>query len=111
MKLLTDIPPRSNGVVMLQGEQAYEFKYDPEHGALSCEVDDEQDLALALRSENFYPANQEDEARAMEIAGAPVGHIDADSDPDDLDDDMNAPPIEGKPAATKKAPAKKAASK
>lgn len=111
MKLLTDIPPRADGVVMLQGKQAYEFKYDPEHGALSCEVDDEQDLAMALRSENFYPANQEDEARAMEIAGAPVGHIDSDSDPDDLDDDMNAPPIEGKPAATKKAPAKKAASK
>lgn len=111
MKLLTDIPPRADGVVMLQGKQAYEFKYDPEHGALSCEVDDEQDLALALRSENFYPANQEDEAHAMEIAGAPVGPIDDDSDPDDLDGDMNAQPVEGKPAAAKKAPAKKVARK
>lgn len=111
MKLLTGIPPRADGVVLLEGKQTYEFKRDPALGALACDIEDEADLALALRSENFYPANQEDEARAMEIAGAPVGHIDADSDPDDLDDDMNAPPIEGKPAATKKAPAKKAASK
>lgn len=111
MKLLTDIPPRADGAVTLQGNQTYEFKYDPEHGALSCEVDDEQDLVLALRSENFYPANEADEASAMEIAGAPAGAIDADSEPDDLASDMNAPPIEGKPAAAKKATAKKASGK
>ena len=95
MKLLTDIPPRADGVVMLQGKQAYEFKYDPEHGALSCEVDDEQDLALALRSENFYPANQEDEARALDVVGAATA--DDDSEPDDLVSHPDAEPIEGKP--------------
>lgn len=95
MKLLTDIPPRADGVVMLQGKQAYEFKYDPEHGALSCEVDNEQDLALALRSENFYPANQEDEARALDVVGAATA--DDDSEPDDLVSHPDAEPIEGKP--------------
>lgn len=95
MKLLTDIPPRADGVVMLQGKQAYEFKYDPEHGALSCEVDDEQDLALALRSENFYPANDADEVRALDVVGAATA--DDDSEPDDLVSHPDAEPIEGKP--------------
>lgn len=92
MKLLTDIPPREDGVVVLQGVKAYEFKHDPEFNALACDIEDERDLALALGSGNFYPADEADEKRAMEIA--------EDTGEDDLDDDLasdeNAPPIEGK---------------
>lgn len=95
MKLLTDIPPRADGVVLLEGKQTYEFKRDPALGALACDIEDEADLALALRSENFYPANQEDEVRALDVVGAATA--DDDSEPDDLVSHPDAEPIEGKP--------------
>jgi len=106
MRLLTELPPRVDGVVLLQGSREYEFK--PAADGLACDIEDEADLALALGSGNFYPADEADEKRAMEIA--------EDTGEDDLDDDLasdeNAPPIEGnaepkpKRKYTKRAPTK-----
>lgn len=90
MKLLTSIPPRADGTVIVHAKDGKDciFAAGPD-GELVGEVEHEETLRDLLRSERFYPADPADYDRAMEVAGPLSGAAeeDAEVDPDALDDD------------------------
>jgi hypothetical protein len=107
MKLQTSIKPRRDGVVNLTGVSGRKYAFAAnEDGDLCCDVEDPADLARLLALGDFFPADQADNEKAIELlkSAAGAGQSDDDRGPDDdLDDDdpvdMNAAPIEGAPAA------------
>lgn len=115
MKLITSIPPRRDGtvVVSLAGCKCT-FKAD-EHGDLVADVDEPAALQQLLATGNFEPYDEADMTRAIEIAQAGAAREgDDDQDADDADDadDEDAPdglPVEANtPPAAKKGKGRKA---
>ena len=46
MRLLTELPPRVDGVVLLQASREYEFK--PAADGLACDIEDEVDFGAGV---------------------------------------------------------------
>jgi hypothetical protein len=68
MKLETTIPPRKDGTVNAEFSGiVYRFTPD-EHGRLVAEVGNETHIATLLATDMFLPADENDFARASEIA-------------------------------------------
>lgn len=90
MLLITSIPPRRDGNVVAGsacGRRNFVFAPDAE-GQLACDVDDDATVALLLRTENFFPANEGDFGRALEIA-KPEGEDDGEGADKDAEDDAD----------------------
>ncbi len=100
MKLHTDIKPRQDGTVIVQGkDKEYVFKPN-ENGDLEADVDDSNLIEHLLKGENFWPADIADADASLSILGK------GDQDPelttnttqepvDDMsDDDANIPDYE-----------------
>ena len=104
MKLFTELKPRADGSVILQG-RAKEYQFtEGKDGVLACDIEDEADVATALESGNFYPSEGDDDAAAELLARAQEDRGKPDEDEDgDLPHAPNAEPVEGKPAAKKAA--------
>jgi len=103
MKIETTIAPRKDGAVNVELDgSAYKFVAD-EHGRLMADIENDAHIAYLLDLGEFLPADEEDFARAAEIAG---------NDADDADDDgddapvADVPPIEAKTAPSNKPPRK-----
>ena len=114
MKLNTQIAPRKDGTVKVQGLDgaAYVFRAD-ESGDLSCDVANDVTVAHLLAGGNFYPADTADFDAAVKLAKSVSDEDDEDPNGDDLDDDEgdeSALPVEaGTPPAPAKKPRKAAA--
>lgn len=112
MKLLTDIPPRRDGTVILtvSGGQKYTFA-DNGLGELEADITDEDHIAFAVSTQRFYPADDGDSVLASELVQQRQDKNDGDDEDADDDDkpDMNALPVEANtpPAAFKPAPARR----
>jgi hypothetical protein len=91
MRLLTNIPPRRDGTVILRAKDgtAFIFRDADGSGDLVCDVPDDDLVASALRSGFFEPADAEDNAVAevLLMAGEPGPEGDEDLDDDDSDDE------------------------
>lgn len=110
MRLITSIPPRRDGTVVAKspnGLRTFTFAADAS-GELACDVDCDDTLAMLLRSESFYPADEADFSAAMRLAGGtPEGgeggpddsdpDHDPDSDPEDDDGSDDEAPEGGAP--------------
>lgn len=108
MKLSTEIKPRVDGTLRVNGEDGknYVFKGDP----LECEITDKATLKRLLLLGTFFPASEADEAEALKLINADKAaksgrarqpqRADGDGeggDGDGGDDepvDPNAPPVE-----------------
>lgn len=105
MKLSTSIKPRRDGTVTLAGKDGkpYVFVDADGTGELTCEIEHEATLTMALASGNFNPTNLADVPAATKL-------LDADVDPEDDDPeaDMSAAPVEANtpPAAQPRKPRK-----
>lgn len=102
MKLTTSIKPRRDGTVTLAGKdgKSYVFVDADGSGELTCEIEHEATLTMALASGNFNPTNLSDVPAATKLLDADVDP--EDDDPEDEDDpedddpeaDMSAAPVE-----------------
>ena len=98
MKLLTHIKPRTDGRVIVVGDDGkkYTFCADAD-GVMACDVEDEATVTRLLGLQNFEPADEADYEKANALAGSAETDDDLD-DGDDLDDDLppdlNALPVE-----------------
>jgi len=112
MKLLTRIPPRTNGTVILRDESLKGpiiFTADPQSGELCADVPGDALIARLLASGDFEPADEADyetAERLMDVAAAAAKDDGDDDESDDLPVKMvnDGMPIE---AATPPVPAKK----
>lgn len=114
MKLQTSIKPRRDGVVLVTGQDAHTYKFEPsESGELECTIEHEPTLKHLLATQNFYPASEEDFTLALALTqddaadaapgdqsqepslGALAAKSDADLDEDGDEGDINALPVEG----------------
>lgn len=112
MKLQTFIKPRTDGTVIVVGEdsQKYVFKADAD-GGLICDVTDEATVARLLAIGTFEPVDADDFDKAIELskAAADLAGQDADDEGDDdfteevspggLPVEANTPPIARKKKA------------
>lgn len=94
MKLSTEIKPRTDGTVRVQGEdgQTYVFKGEE----LECEIADEATVKRLLGLGTFFPASDADHEAALAL-------MDDDIEDDGGEDDQadpDAPPIETGVTAT-----------
>ena len=89
MRLVSTVKARSDGTLSLLGASGAEYAFvRDEQGRLVGDVPDGADARAALLTGNFYPASEDDEARAAEwMAG--------DDDDGDMPADLSAPPVEG----------------
>lgn len=102
MKLISNIPPRRDGTVVVKSpDGAKTFTFQREGHELVCDVDCDATVALLLRSEAAYPADAADFDHAEELVGERLGvALGADDDgldgEDGADDEgsVNAPPAE-----------------
>lgn len=101
MKLTTSIKPRRDGTVTLAGKDGkpYVFVDADGSGELTCEIEHEATLTMALASGNFNPTNLSDVPAATKLLDADVDPEDEDPEDDDPEDedpeiDMNAAPVE-----------------
>lgn len=110
MKIATNIAPRKDGTVTLQGldGEAYKFEQDAESGELVADIEDEATLAHVLATDSFYPVDEADYDAAEAIVSAAAGADESDDETDNEDEgDPNAPPVESNtpPAAPPAKPA------
>lgn len=91
MKLLTSIPPRADGTVIVHAKDGKDctFAAGPD-GELVGEVEHEETLRELLRSERFFPADPADYDRAMEITGP----LSSSADEEEEEADPDAPGAE-----------------
>lgn len=78
MKLITSIPPRLDGTVLVLGsarDRNYSFEANAD-GELECDVSDNADLAALLATNNFHPADEADFEAALMLTGAAAGSLD-----------------------------------
>jgi len=95
VKLQTSIKPRRDGTVSVLGQdrQTYVFVADDE-GLLTGDVGDEPTIAALLATGNFWPADEADQERALELVKQ-AQKADEDDEDDDKDEaDENALPVE-----------------
>lgn len=104
MKLITDIKPRRDGVVVaFAGGKNWAFKAD-ENGEIVGDVDCPEALAQLLATGNFQPYDEADLAAASILVTGP----DADAE-DDGEEAVGGLPIEaGTPPAAKPGKGRKA---
>lgn len=88
MQIETAIMLRKDGTVKVTSPTGVDYIFKPNDGGqVVCDVADEGDIAWLLRSDDFFPANEEDYDTAYAITSAqPVEESDH--------SDMNAAPIE-----------------
>jgi len=101
MKLTTSIKPRRDGTVTLAGKDGkpYVFVDADGTGELTCEIEHEATLTMALASGNFNPTNLSDVPAATKLLDADDDPEDDDPEDDDPEDDdpeadMSAAPVE-----------------
>lgn len=85
MKLLTSIPPRRDGTVIVTAKDGTRCVFTPgESGELVGEVQDERTLAELLNGGLFFPADPADYDKAMQMSNAlqPGGSGDEGGDDD-----------------------------
>lgn len=113
MKLITTIKPRRDGTVIVtgaDGKALHTFALNDE-GQLACDVPDDGTIGMLLLTENFYPADEADYGRALELTGgnAALGGAEGASDDDSgADDDEGTPdsaPVEAGTQAVAVTPA------
>lgn len=88
MQIETAIMLRKDGTVKVTSPTGVDYIFKPNDGGqVVCDVADEGDIAWLLRTDDFFPANEEDYDTAYAITSAqPVEESDH--------SDMNAAPIE-----------------
>ncbi len=71
MKLETTIKPRKDGSVKVAVPSGGSYAFTPDKdGCLTCEVQDDADIAFLLDTGNFHPADEADHQEAIDIADA-----------------------------------------
>lgn len=98
MLLLTTIPPRRDGTVILRDKDGTPnvFKAEKPGGDLVCDVTNEVTISDALRSGAFEPVLEVDfdQAKALLNPGQAEGAEDDPADEGDDDEAADAPPVE-----------------
>lgn len=98
MILLTTIPPRRDGTVILRDKDGTPniFKAEKPGGDLVCDVTNEATISDALRSGNFDPVLEADFDQAKALLNPDQGDGAEDDPADEGDDDeaADAPPVE-----------------
>lgn len=98
MKLVTSIPPRRDGVVVLTTEAGARIVFGPDaNGELVADVEDEDLVAKLLRRGGFEPFDEADFDRATALLDAAEGgaaDLDEDGGGEDAAADPDAPPVE-----------------
>lgn len=97
MLLLTTIPPRRDGTVILRDKDGTPnvFKAEKPGGDLVCDVTNDVTISDALRSGNFEPVLEADFDQAKSLLNPGQVEGDEEDPADEGDDDAaDAPPVE-----------------
>jgi hypothetical protein len=96
MKLATLIQPRTDGTVIVHGDNGKDYTFERDaDGELSCDVDHEETVANLLAGGNFYPADAMDHEAALGLLQS--GQDDGEGESGDLDEDADEVPNGGMP--------------